>query len=94
MPTADKARLSRNGRSGHREDAEIASATGRLIRALGKRAAQSDPDTADLLRRLDAEIAAAWATAVAGWRASGFSDTDIGAALDVSKQAVQQRWPR
>lgn len=32
--------------------------------------------------------------AVAGWRDCGFSDSQIGRELGVTKQAVQQRWPR
>ena len=34
------------------------------------------------------------AEAVEGLRSSGFSDTEIGLVLGVTKQAVQQRWPR
>jgi hypothetical protein len=30
----------------------------------------------------------------AGWRRSGFSDTEIGRELGMTRQAVQQRWPR
>jgi len=78
----------------HRSDDEIAKATGRIVRALGDRLADADPSDASLLMVVERELMGAWARAVAGWRASGFSDSDIGEALDVTKQAVQKRWPR
>lgn len=87
-------KLTPKRRNGHKEDSDIAAAVARLIRALGKRAATADPNTGADLKMLEAEIASAWATAIVGWRRSGFTDADIGAALGVSKQAVQQRWPR
>lgn len=77
-----------------REPDEVAAGVLRMIRALGVQIGNGDPSEARLLLMIEAEIASAWVTAVAGWRASGFTDADIGAALGVSKQAVQQRWPR
>lgn len=91
---ADKARLSPGRRSLHVDDAKITAAIERQMRALGRRLAVDDPDAALLLRRLDTELTLAWAHAVAGWRASGFTDGDIARVLGVTKQAVAQRWPR
>jgi hypothetical protein len=90
-PPTDKPRLSAPA---HRSDDEIAEAIGRMLRALGRRCADGDPDTAHLLRFLLGELDDAFADAVAGWRRSGFSDAQIGRELGVTKQAVQQRWPR
>lgn len=76
------------------EDDKIADAVVRMTRALGRRVAAGDPDAAVLFERLDGELRQAWSVAVAGWRSSGFSDGEIGAPLGITKQAVQQRWPR
>jgi hypothetical protein len=94
---SDKSNLSAKRRSSgglHRSDDEIAKATGRLIRALGDRLSDDDPSGARLLLLIEDEVRTAWALAVAGWRESGFSDGRIGEELGVTKQAVQQRWPR
>lgn len=77
-----------------KSDEEVAEGIGRLVRALGRRCAEGDPDTAVYLRMVGDELRAAESAAVAGWRRLGFSDTQIGRELGVSKQAVQQRWPR
>lgn len=91
---SDKASLSARSAPVGREDSEVAAATGRLIRSLGRRIAAGDLDGAELLLGLEAEVTAAWSAGVAGWRRTGYSDSEIGAALGVTKQAVQQRWPR
>jgi hypothetical protein len=75
-------------------DEETVEGVGRLIRAVGRRAATADPDSAHWLRYLQGELDEAYLVAVAGWRDSGFSDSTIGRELGVTKQAVQQRWPR
>ncbi len=77
----------------HRSDDEVAAAAARMIRALAKRLATADPDGAPLLAELDLELAAAWRKAVAGWRATGYSDAQIADQLGVTRQAVRQRWP-
>jgi hypothetical protein len=77
-----------------RSDEDLAEGIARLIRALGKRCAAGDPDSAGLLSYLQAELDDALALSVAGWRRLQFSDSQIGAELGVTKQAVQQRWPR
>lgn len=94
----DNPALSTNRRSRRRarprDDAQIAQAIGRQIRALGRRLAEDDPASAELIAGLQQALDDVRADAVAGWRRSGFSDAAIGAVLGVSKQAVQQRWPR
>lgn len=77
-----------------RSDEDLAEAIVRLVRALGRRAAAGDPDTAQLLNLVRDELDAQYAQAVAGWRSMGFSDAMIGGELRVTKQAVQKRWPR
>lgn len=86
--------MARKRTTSHRSDDELAKAVGRLTRALALRLSEDDPSGLALLVQLEDDLAAAWREAIAGMRGSGFSDTDIGAALGVSKQAVQQRWPR
>jgi hypothetical protein len=66
----------------------------RLIAAVGRRAATADPDAARWLLLLQGALGSSFDRAVAGWRENGFSDTQIGRELGVTKQAVQQRWPR
>lgn len=89
-PSTDKAALSTKT---HRETDEVVDAVCRLIKSVGKRVAQEDTDALEQLLRLDAAGEEAWKTAIAGLRRT-FSDTQIGNALGVKKQAVQQRWPR
>jgi hypothetical protein len=95
---ADNLTLSQNRRSPRparpRDDAQIAEAIERQIRALGRRIAEDDPASLELLERLASALVDVTGDAVAGWRRSGFSDADIGAVLGVTKQAVAQRWPR
>ena len=79
---------------GYRETPEVVDAVVRLIRAVGKRIAEEDPEALELLRRLEAEVSDAWWVAVAGQRRAGFSDRDIAEALGVTRPAVTQRWPR
>lgn len=77
-----------------KSDEDLAEAIGRLILALGRRCAAGDPDSAHLLGYVEDLLDDALTCAVRGWRASGFTDTQIGAELDVTKQAIQKRWPR
>ncbi len=89
--SADRpSRAARNPKS----DEEVVEAVGRLIRAVGRRCSESDPDAAAWLTFLRSELDDAYARAVDGWRSAGFSDARIGAELGVTKQAVQKRWPR
>jgi hypothetical protein len=77
----------------YRETPDVAEATGRLIRSVGKRVATEDPDGLDCLLALQGALVEAWTIAVAGLRASGFTDRAIGEQLGVTRQAVEQRWP-
>lgn len=74
-----------------RSDEDVVAGVARLIKAVGRRCAGLDPDSAVYLRELQAELDDAFAHAVAGWRESGFSDGQIGRELRVTKQSVQQR---
>lgn len=65
-----------------------------MIRAIGARCAEDDPDTLVLLRELETALEQAWAVAIAGMRSSGHSDRVIAGELGVTRQAVEQRWPR
>jgi hypothetical protein len=78
----------------YRETPEVVSATCRFIRVVGKRIATEDADDLRLLVQLDKELRQAWVTAIAGVRAAGFTDREIGEVLGTTRQAVEQRWPR
>jgi hypothetical protein len=78
----------------YRETPEVADAICRLIRSIGKRISTEDPDALTLLLALEGDLRTAWEVAVAGLRRSGFLDREIGHVLGVSRQAVEQRWPR
>ena len=99
-PSVDKRTLSAHeskkrarGRS-YRETPEVADAVGRLILAVGKRVATEDDKDLEVLLDLEVQLRKAWSLAVAGLRRSNYTDGDIGAVLGITKQAVQQRWPR
>jgi hypothetical protein len=74
------------------ENDEYAAFCRRIIRAHARRVASGDiealPDMAALGDQLDTAIR----DAITGLRAFGYSWTDIGARLGVSKQAAQKRW--
>lgn len=88
----DKAPLS--PKRPYRETPDLISGLARQIRAAGKRVSTEDPADLAHLAVLQDELDTAFTAAIAGLRASGYSDTDIGRELGVTKQAVQQRWPR
>jgi hypothetical protein len=78
-----------------RDTPEVADAICRLIRALGRRVAEEDPDGLAQLRLIEDELSEALAVAVAGLRRSAFTDEEIGRVLGgVTKQAVAKRWRR
>lgn len=81
-------------RRAYRETHEIAAAVCRLVLAIGRRAAEGDPEDLAELFRIEDTVAIALAAAVDGLRAQGRSDSEIGRVLGVTKQAVAQRWPR
>lgn len=90
--SSDKTALSPRRR--YRETPEVVAAIRRLVRVVGKRISTEDPDGLRLLVELENEVAAAWRQAIDGLRRTGFSDSDIGAELGCTKQAIAQRWPR
>ena len=93
----DKAALSRGRprrRAAYRETPEVSAAVVRLVTAIGRRVADGDPEDLPELVRVERAVAEAFRFGVAGLRAEGRSDAEIGRVLGVSKQAVAQRWPR
>lgn len=77
-----------------RESAEVVAAACRIVRAVGRRLEHEDLDGFRLLAELELELEAARARLVHGLRAVGYSDGQIGAELGITRQAVQQKWPR
>jgi len=76
-----------------REAPELAAGIMRQIRALGRRIGDGDGGLSEF-RRLKEAIKLAEGEAVAQLRSHGLSDSEIGKELGVSKQSVQERWPR
>ncbi|MER7893567.1 hypothetical protein ABTX15_27505 [Micromonospora sp. NPDC094482] len=64
----------------------------RIIRAHGRRVAAGDVEALGDLVALSAAIDDAIGDAVIGLRAFGYSWSEIGQRLGISKQAAQQRW--
>ncbi|MEV0810679.1 hypothetical protein [Micromonospora sp. NPDC050200] len=64
----------------------------RIIRAHGRRVAAGDVEALRDLLALSANLDEAIGDAVVGLRAFGYSWTEIGQRLGISKQAAQQRW--
>lgn len=64
----------------------------RVVRALGRRVAKSDPHDLAMLAALVDDLEEAIETAVAAQREAGFSWSEIGRGLAMSKQAAEQRW--
>lgn len=89
-----KAPLPKKRRESYRETPDVAAAVARLILSVGRRVATEDPESLAELVKLEQKLRQAWSTAVAGLRRSGATDREIGAALGVTRQAVEQRWPR
>lgn len=65
-----------------------------MIIGLGRRIAEEDPESLLLLQDAEAWVEDAWRIAVDGQRAMGRSDSQIAEPLGITKQRVQQRWPR
>jgi hypothetical protein len=78
----------------YRETPDVVKATNRLIMAVGKRVAVEDVEELRHLSRMEVALEQAWGIAVAGLRATGYTDGQIGWQLGITKQAVAQRWPR
>jgi hypothetical protein len=65
----------------------------RMIRGLGRDAAEWDPEDLTKLYRLEIEIGSARAQIVHAMRENGTTDKQIGDALGITQQAVSKRWP-
>ena len=96
--TPDDRDDSRPGRRTQRrrtvENDDYSAFTRRIITAHGRRIALGDIEgLADLAARAD-DIDTAIRHAVTGLRAAGYSWTDIGTRLGMTRQAAQQRWGR
>jgi hypothetical protein len=74
------------------ENDEFAAFARRVLRAHGRRIATGDIDALADLLDLGDEVDRAIGAAVAGLRTAGYSWTEIGTRLGVSRQAAQQRW--
>lgn len=74
-----------------REASEVAGAARRMIRALGRRVAAADPVDLQLVVALRSEVEAAFAEALRGQVANGFSHAEIAEGLGTSRQAVTKR---
>ncbi|MEV0810418.1 hypothetical protein [Micromonospora sp. NPDC050200] len=74
------------------ENDEFAGFARRIIRAHGRRVADGDVEALRDLVALSANLDEAIGEAVIGLRAFGYSWTEIGQRLGISKQAAQQRW--
>lgn len=68
-------------------------AIGRQVIALTRNPAEWSPDDLYWLTRLEHLIESARDEAVLGLRDSGHTDSDIAAAMGVTRQAVSKRWP-
>lgn len=64
----------------------------RIVRAFGRRVADSDPDDLSLLLALRAELDDVTADAVRAHRRAGYSWAQIALPLGMTRQAAQQRW--
>ncbi|MBB5110817.1 hypothetical protein [Micromonospora echinospora] len=90
-----KASLTRIPRQKRREVVEndaFAAFARRIIRAHGRRVAAGDVEALRDLVALSANLDEAIGEAVVGLRAFGYSWSEIGTRLGISKQAAQQRW--
>lgn len=81
-----------NGRTGPRETTEVASGAARMVKAVGKRAAE-DVDALPLLADLGDLVEAQLCAAAQGCVASGlWSWADVGRVLGMTRQAAHQRF--
>jgi hypothetical protein len=74
------------------ENDEYGTFVRRVLRAYSRRVGDGDVEALVLLVSLAEEIDGAMGEAVKGLRAHGYSWTEIGARLGISRQATQQRW--
>jgi hypothetical protein len=90
--SGDKARLSPRRRRRTIENDEYGEFIRRILRAYSRRVADGDVEALSLMTGLADELDNAIAQAVKGLRAQGYSWTEIGDRLGVTRQAARQRW--
>jgi hypothetical protein len=90
--TTVKPALTRKRRRRHVENDEYADFLRRALRAYGRRVADGDIDALSSFNALVAEASEQLGEAVFFLRVRGYSWTDIGNRLGVTRQAAQQRW--
>ena len=88
----DKARLSAKRRRRAVENDEYGEFIRRILRAYSRRVADGDIEALSLMTGLANELDEAIAQAVKGLRGQGYSWTEIGDRLGISRQAARQRW--
>jgi hypothetical protein len=76
------------------ENSEYAAFARRILRAYSRRIATGDVESLTNLISLADDFNDAIQQAVNGLRATGYSWAEIGARLDITRQAAQQRWGR
>ena len=74
------------------ENDEYAAFLRRVIRAYSRRVAAGDIEAITTMAHLADHLDTAIRQAITGLRAYGYSWADIALRLDVTRQAVQQRW--
>ena len=74
------------------ENDQYAAFARRVLRAYARRVADGDVEALTLMLGLSAEIDDAIGQAVKGLRKFGYSWTDVGARLGITRQAAQRRW--
>lgn len=89
---ADKAPLSAKRRGPLTEAEQYAAFVSRILRAMGARVGDRDIEALPVLGELAAELDRVTLLAVANLYAAGFSWTDIGRALGITRQAARQRY--
>ena len=90
--SGDNARLSPKRRRRTVENDEYSEFIRRILHAYSRRVADGDIDALSLMTRLADEMDDAIAQAVKGPRTQGYSWTDIGDRLGITRQAARQRW--
>ena len=88
----DKARLSRNRRRDVIENDEYAAFARRIVRAYARRVGSGDVEALAAMVSLAAELDAAIHHAVTELHGFGYSWTEIGERLGITRQAARQRW--
>jgi hypothetical protein len=91
-PDTVKNPLTPNGLRPVVENDAYAAFARRILRAYARRIASGDIESLSLMTRLADDIEVAISDAVTGLRAFGYSWTDIGIRLGVTRQAAWQRW--